>query len=132
VSEVEHEVLACIEAGASAYAPQSASLDELIAVLQHVVRGEALCSPRVAGSLFRRITMLAGLAHTTSAPQLTPPEHQVLGLIERRMSNKQIASELCIGLATVKNHVHNILDKLHAESREQAIRHARRPLGNRG
>ena len=129
VSETESSVLACIEAGVAAYAPQGASHDELVTVILHVLRGEAVCSPRVAGSLFRRIASLAASADARLTPDLTPREVQVLHLLGRRLSNKEIASELHIELATVKNHVHNILDKLRVESREQAVRRGRAHAG---
>jgi two-component system nitrate/nitrite response regulator NarL len=125
VSESEQNVMACVEAGVSAYVPQGASLEDLVTVIQHVVRGEALCSPQVVGSLFRRIARLASFVEAEPPALLTPREHQVFQLLERRFSNKEIASELHIGLATVKNHVHNILAKLHAGSREQAVRMGR-------
>ena len=122
VSDSEQNVIECIEAGIAAYAPRGASIEDLVTVVRHVVRGEAVCSPRVTGSLFRRVAALAACIHAPAGAPLTRRESEILQLLGRRLSNKEIAGELNIGLATVKNHVHNILDKLHAESREQAVR----------
>jgi DNA-binding NarL/FixJ family response regulator len=86
-----------------------------------VARGEALCSPRVAGLLFRRVTALA----CERAPQadlslLTQRERETLSLIEHGLSNKEIARRLAIRLTTVKNHVHHILEKLGVSRRGAA------------
>ena len=60
-----------------------------------------------------------------SATQLTAREREILGLIDDGLSNKEIAGRLCIELSTVKNHVHNILAKLKARHRWQAVMVAR-------
>ena len=79
------------------------------------------CSPRIAASLFRRIASLAERA-VTPADALTLREQQVLALIREGLGNKEIADQLRISLATVKNHVHNVLEKLHVTRRAQAAR----------
>ena len=56
----------------------------------------------------------------TAPPLLTPREAEVVALVDRGLSNKQIAQRLHIGTATVKNHVHNILEKLHVSRRAEA------------
>ena len=60
-----------------------------------------------------------------SITRLTAREQEVLQLLSKRMSNKEIAKELCVSLFTVKNHVHNILDKLEVDSRGEAVDVAR-------
>lgn len=129
VPETERHVVRCAEAGICAYVPRDASLDELLATIVRAADGEAVCSPRIAAGLFRRIAALAsqhedGAAVVPSAP-LTSRETQVMALIADGLSNQQIAHRLCIEIPTVKNHVHSILDKLGARSRTEAAARAR-------
>jgi two-component system, NarL family, nitrate/nitrite response regulator NarL len=127
VSEVEGDVIAVAEAGASAYVTPDASMEDLASVVQSVERGEVLCSPGMAAGLFRRVAALArdrGLDPIEE--KLTARELEVLRLIEEGRSNKEIAAELSIELPTVKNHVHRILEKLHVHRRSEAAARARR------
>jgi two-component system, NarL family, nitrate/nitrite response regulator NarL len=119
VPETERHVLACVEAGVVGYVPRDGSLDDLTDALRRVLRGEVACSPKIAASLLRRV---AELAARPRAPieRLTAREVEILQLIDRGLSNKEIARRLCIELSTVKNHVHNILRKLHVRRRIDA------------
>jgi two-component system nitrate/nitrite response regulator NarL len=119
VPETERHVLACVEAGVVGYVPRDGSLDDLTAALQRVVRGEVVCSPKIAASLLRRVAELAARPRP-SAERLTAREVEILDLIGRGFSNKEIAGRLCIELSTVKNHVHNILRKLQVRRRIDA------------
>lgn len=126
VREVEDEVLACAEAGVSGYVTREASLDELVDVVESVARGESLCSPRISALLLRRVTELSGSRRQPDlADRLTPRETQIVELIDEGLSNKQIAGRLSIELATVKNHVHSILEKLQVERRGEAAAQVR-------
>lgn len=131
VSETEDEIVACVEAGVSGFLGRSGDLRELKATIDGVVRGDTVCSSRIAGTLVRRVYTLAAERERLPGPgHLTPRERQVLVLIERGCTNQQIASELRIELRTVKNHVHNILDKLRVKRRGEAaarLRSARVP-----
>jgi len=120
------DVLASAEAGAIAYVPREASLEDLVAVIECAVRGEAVCSPRVAGALLRRIAALAtdGRSDRVQA-HLTSREREIMGLIDEGLSNKEIAKRLRIEVATVKNHVHNILEKLQVHRRGEAAARVR-------
>jgi DNA-binding NarL/FixJ family response regulator len=127
VSESEEELLAAAEAGISGYVTHQSSLDELVDAVHSVARGEMLCSPRVAalllrqvGALARREVPVAGLDSDRSGERLTMRELEILELIDAGRSNKEIARELYIEVPTVKNHVHNILEKLHACRRGEA------------
>jgi two-component system, NarL family, nitrate/nitrite response regulator NarL len=120
VQEVEGEILACAEAGLAGYVPNDASLEELVVRVQSVIRGELLCPPRVAAALFRHLERQARAAPEGSAADLTAREREVLSLIDDGLSNKEIAVQLHIQVSTVKNHVHNLLDKLHVATRMQA------------
>jgi DNA-binding NarL/FixJ family response regulator len=125
VAPDESDVVACAEAGIAGYVPRDGTVDDLVRAVEHATRGEALCSPRVAGNAFRR---LARLSKTAGPPAtgLSPRELEIVGLIDEGLSNKQIARRLVITVATVKNHVHNILEKLNVRRRTEAAEVLRR------
>jgi two-component system, NarL family, nitrate/nitrite response regulator NarL len=114
-------IIACAEAGAAGYLPSDASLDDVTATLVRAARGELLCPPMVAAALMRHVG--AGAAVSRDHPALvglTSREREVLALIDAGLSNKEIAVRLRIEVATVKNHVHHLLDKLKVTSRGAA------------
>jgi two-component system nitrate/nitrite response regulator NarL len=132
VADVEGEVIGCAEAGVAGYVPREGSLDHLVDAIWSAVRGELRCSPRLAGSLLRRIAALSAQRQDAGlAGSLTSRESEVLSLIDQGCSNKDIARRLGIEVATVKNHVHNLLDKLHVHRRGQAAARARYSAPNR-
>jgi len=119
--EVEPAILACAEAGIAAYVTREASLDDLVEVIDRAGRGECALSPRIAGIMLRRISTLAA-SHSdefASDATLTARELEIARLVDQGMSNKSIAARLGIEVATVKNHVHNILAKLQAGRRAE-------------
>jgi two-component system nitrate/nitrite response regulator NarL len=120
VPETEGHVLACAEAGIVGYVPRDASLENLIITVRSVARGETLCSPTIAAGLMRRVAVLARRPGYATHRSLTSREVDIIELVGRGLSNKQIAHQLNIGLPTVKNHVHNILSKLALQSRVEA------------
>lgn len=127
IEGLEREILACAEAGVAGYVYCQASMDELVAAIESVVRGELLCPPRMAAILLRRLSSLAsGGKEPSDNPNLTAREHEVIMLIDGRFSNKEIAQRLHIEVATVKNHVHSILGKLNATNRAEAAAVLRR------
>jgi two-component system nitrate/nitrite response regulator NarL len=131
VREVEDEVIACAEAGVEGYVTREASLRELVDVVESVARGEVLCSPRIAALLNRRVAAIAGARRGgPAAARLTPRETEIVGLIAEGLSNKQIAGQLSIQFATVKNHVHSILEKLEVDRRAEAVARVRSSAGN--
>src|SRR5439155_827652 len=105
---------------------REASIDDLVTVIESVARGEAICSPRVAAGLLRRVAALAA-GHGGDLPraQLTNREREIVRLIDNGLSNKEIARALGIEVATVKNHVHNILEKLQVHRRGEAAARVR-------
>jgi DNA-binding NarL/FixJ family response regulator len=121
VPEVEREVLACAEAGVAGYVTRDASVEDVVAAVQSTARGEVLASPRMVATLFERIATLALERSPASIEgRLTARELEILDLVDRGMSNKEIARHLTIEVSTVKNHVHNILDKLNVSRRSEA------------
>jgi len=121
IGETEHDILLCAEAGAAGYVASDGTLDDLVNTIRSVARGELLCSPRIAATLFRALrvqTPESGVDRL--ALTLTAREREIAPLIERGLSNKEIASQLHIEVATVKNHVHNLLEKLQVGSRGEA------------
>jgi len=125
VLEDDDDVLGCAEAGVSGYVPREASIDVLVAVIESVDRGEAICSPRVAARLLRRVAALAAGSVGPLRTHLTGRECEVVRLIDDGLSNKEIARGLGIEVATVKNHVHNILEKLQVHRRGEAAARVR-------
>jgi DNA-binding NarL/FixJ family response regulator len=124
VVEEEAEVFACAASGVAGYIPCDASLDMLVRMIAAVVRGELVCSPRMAAIMFRRIASLgaAPAPHNgcNGGPPLTPRETEIADLLEQGLSNKEIARSLGIRVATVKNHVHHILERLQVRRRGEA------------
>ena len=127
LGETEAEVIQLAEAGVAGYVLPDGSLDDLIIAVESAVRGELYCPPRVAFTLLRRLgAMAASLKDdeekATHSPlrALTGREREILHLVDDGMTNKAIARRLIIELATVKNHVHNILKKLHVHRRIDA------------
>jgi DNA-binding NarL/FixJ family response regulator len=120
VSGSSDEVIACAEAGAKGYVTRDKGRDELIDVLESVAHGETLCSPEVAAALMDRVAALAMAAPKTSGERLTRREYEIVSLVEEGLSNKEIAQRLVIEVATVKSHVHNILEKLKLTRRSDA------------
>lgn len=126
---VDQQIDAILEfatAGADAFFDSNGSLAELVEAIERTANGELLCSPRVAAQLFRQAAQQAGrelppgalAAHADA--RLTRRERQVLDLLKQGRSNKEIASQLRIAEATVKNHVHNVLEKMQVSTRGKA------------
>jgi DNA-binding NarL/FixJ family response regulator len=123
--------IACAEAGVAAFVGSNASAEELIAAVDEVRRGEFSASPRLAGLLMGRLADLSRCQAPLSAPALTQRELEIVPLIERGLSNKEIARALSIEASTIKNHVHNILDKLQLRRRGEVAAMVREERGGR-
>jgi two-component system, NarL family, nitrate/nitrite response regulator NarL len=133
VVEDDRPILAYAGAGVAAFVAPEQALDELLAAVWAVQRGETRCSARVSAILLRGLAARPPpAAMAPSGSHLTPREREVLELIDQGLSNKQIGRALGIELPTVKNHVHNILEKLDASGRGEAAARMRRGLGVHG
>jgi two-component system, NarL family, nitrate/nitrite response regulator NarL len=121
VTDDVEQILSCAEAGIAGYVTRNESLAHLVSTVCAAARGEFTCPPQVAGGLLRRLGTLGGQAvRPPTQPSLTGREQEVVRLIGLGLSNKEIAKRLGIQLATVKNHVHNILDKAGVRRRADA------------
>ena len=121
VDDVPKEVVACAEAGLSGYVPCTASIADLVSAVRRIARGDTVCSVIMADGLFRHLRGAAlGFLPSSLERTLTQRQQQILRLIDEGLSNKQIAQRLCLGTSTVKNHVHDILDRLQVGSRGEA------------
>ena len=120
VIDDEREVIHCVEQGVAGFVSRDATLDQLVEIVQSVARGEFSCAPRETALLLRSVRSLAADRRPGASSPLTLREQQVIALVDAGLSNKDIAHRLGIELSTVKNHIHNILSKLHTTRRGQA------------
>jgi DNA-binding NarL/FixJ family response regulator len=123
VRETEDDIIAWAEAGVIGYIPRTAALADFVSMVLDIHRGEQVCSSRVAPGLLRRIALAARRRPARDpalpSPALTRRERQAAELIRGGLSDKEIARQLNISLATTKSHVHNLLGKLNVSRRSQ-------------
>jgi len=125
LTEDLQEVIKCGRAGFAGYVAREATIDGLCASLTDVVEGRVSCPPEISSGLLRALFRAAPNGESSTGPALTRRESEVLDLIGRGFSNKEIGSELCLSVATVKHHVHHVLEKLGLPSRTDAFRRLR-------
>src|SRR5437588_1103429 len=126
MSDEEADLYEAIKAGASGYLLKEISIEEVPDAIRSVWAGQSRISPSMASKLlseFAAMSQRSGTAQGTGA-QLTPREMQVLKLVAQGLNNRDIAEQLFISENTVKNHIRNILDKLHLHSRMEAVVYA--------
>jgi two-component system NarL family response regulator len=128
VSDEEDDLYGAVRAGANGYLLKDASLDDVADAVRAVAGGESLISPSMASKLLAEFNALAGGTSPTDAatPRLSDRELEVLKLVAKGLTNREAAGELHLSENTVKNHVANILDKLHLRSRLEAVMYAMR------
>ena len=126
LNEQRQEVIRCGRAGFAGYVARDASIDELCNSLAEIVAGRLACPPEISGGLLRALFRKeSGADESDVELALTRRESEVLELLGRGFSNKEIGAELCLSVATVKHHVHHVLEKLKLERRAQAMRRVR-------
>lgn len=121
----QQDVLDAVKAGATGYLVKSASRTELVDAVTRVSQGDAVFTPGLAGLVlgeYRRLAE-APAAQAPGAPQLTDRETQVLRLVAKGLSYKQIAERLVLSHRTVQNHVQNTLRKLQLHNRVELVRY---------
>jgi DNA-binding NarL/FixJ family response regulator len=127
VSDEEADLYEAVKAGAAGYLLKEINIEEVAEAIRSVMTGQSLITPSMASKLlaeFSNLSKKAEARNAVPAPRLTERELEVLGLVAQGMSNKEIAAELYISENTVKNHVRNILEKLHLHSRMEAVVYA--------
>jgi DNA-binding NarL/FixJ family response regulator len=128
VSDAAEDVISVIRAGARGYVTKTISGPDLIDAIRRVADGDVVFSPRLAGFVLDAFRDGAGPGPTSAAnpelDQLTPREQEVLRLLARGYSYREIGSELFISIKTVETHASNVLRKLQLSSRHQLTRWA--------
>jgi two-component system NarL family response regulator len=127
VSDEDDDLFDAIKAGAEGYLLKNLRPEELMTMVRSVMANEAPVSPAIASKLlgeFRRQPRHDD--GQTGGPELTAREREVLQLVAEGLSNAEIGLKLCVVEGTVKNHLHNILEKLHLQNRVQAAAYAMR------
>jgi DNA-binding NarL/FixJ family response regulator len=128
VSDAPEDVIAVIRAGARGYVTKTISGPELIEAVRRVADGDAVFSPRLAGFVLDAFASLpvaeSAATFDPELDQLSRREHEVLRLIARGYTYKEIARELTISTKTVETHVSAVLRKLQLSSRHQLTRWA--------
>lgn len=120
VTEISDEVIACAKSGFDAYVPRTARPAEMIDIIHRVQHGETICDPRMTRTLFEELARRHdGKPVQSAVGHLTPREMEIARLLGRGSANKEIAAELHLSVATIKNHVHSVLHKLQVDSRAQ-------------
>ena len=127
ISDEEADLYEAIKAGASGYLLKEISIDEVANAVRAVQQGQSLISPSMASKLLTEFAAMVKRRDERSqvpGPRLTERELEVLKLVAKGMNNRDIGAELFISENTVKNHVRNILEKLHLHSRMEAVVYA--------
>ncbi len=127
ISDEEADLYDAIKAGASGYLLKEISIDEVAEAVRSVWAGQSRISPSMASKLLTEFAAMSKRANERQqlpAPRLTDREMEVLKLVAQGMNNRDIAKELFISENTVKNHIRNILEKLHLHSRMEAVVYA--------
>lgn len=126
LTEQKQDVIKCGRAGFAGYIAREAAIEGLSQVLLDIGEGRLACPPEISGGLLRALFRKGPeTAQSLSDPMLTKRESEVLELIGRGLSNKEIGTELSVSVATVKHHVHGLLEKLGLSRRADAMRRVR-------
>jgi two-component system nitrate/nitrite response regulator NarL len=119
----EKNFLAAVRLGIAGYLLQDASASDVVAAVRAVFRGEAVCPPQLCSALFRFVAQMAREMPVQQSlkPDLTLRQQQLVALVAKGLTNKEIASHLNLSQFTVRNHIHRILKQVDAESRSEAV-----------
>lgn len=126
VSDEDHNLFEAIKAGAQGYMLKKIEPQELYAKVRSAARGEAPLSPQMAPKLIAEFARLASRSGEAGVDALTPREHDVLAAVAQGLSNKEIGTALGLSEYTVRNHLRNIMEKLHLRNRTEAATYALR------
>ena len=127
VSDEEADLYDAVKNGASGYLLKDSSIDEVAQAIRVVADGQSLISPSMAIKLLDEFKQMSRSdRQQVPSPRLTERELEVLKLVAQGLNNREIAKRLFISENTVKNHVRNMLEKLHVHSRMEAVLYAMR------
>jgi DNA-binding NarL/FixJ family response regulator len=112
-----------VRAGAEGYLLKDASAKQIVAAAHRLARSVVVCPPHLERALFRLLAKDSGPdgLRLPGTCELTPREHQLTSLVARGLANKEIAGRLNLSVQTVKNHVHNILQKTQSKNRAMLV-----------
>jgi two-component system NarL family response regulator len=120
----EEQFLAAVRSGVTGYLLQDASASDVVSAVRAVSRGEVVCPPQLCSTLFRFVARIARempVQSATPRPDLTLRQQQLVALVAKGLTNKEIASHLSLSEFTVRNHIHRILKQVDAGSRSEAV-----------
>lgn len=120
----EEQFIAAVRSGVMGYLLRDASASDLVDAVRAVYRGEAVCPPQLCSTLFRFLADVveeAPFKRRVSRPDLTLRQQQLVSLVAKGLTNKEIASQLNLSEFTVRNHIHRILKQVDAGSRSEAV-----------
>ena len=118
------DVLEAVKAGATGYLVKSASTAELVDAVRRTAAGDAVFTPGLAGLVLGEYRRMAAGPVQDDTPRLTDRETEVLRLVAKGLTAKQVAERLVVSHRTVENHVQNTLSKLQLHNRAQLVRYA--------
>jgi two-component system nitrate/nitrite response regulator NarL len=124
---VHEEIAQFVNAGVAGFILKDATFEDFVETIRSVAAGARVLPPRMTGTLFSQIARAAvkrGAIDAIEAVKMTPREREVIALIAKGQSNKEIAAELNMASHTVKSHVRNIMEKLALHSRLQIAAYA--------
>ncbi|MEK7817700.1 MAG: response regulator transcription factor, partial [Actinomycetota bacterium] len=129
VSDEDHHLFEALKGGAQGYLLKSIKPEKLLDSLRGIMQGEQPFSPSIADQIIKEFS--SEMQRASKTPEearvtLTPREQRILMMVSDGATNKQIAEALFVAESTVKNHLHNILKKLHLQNRVQAAVYAMR------
>ena len=114
-------VMDFVREGASGFVHKDATLDDFLATIRTVAKGQKVLPDNLSGTLFSQIIDAAvqsgDSGRLAKSVRMTPREVEIMELVSLGLSNKEIATKLCLSVHTVKSHIHNILDKLALHTR---------------
>ncbi len=120
----QDDVLEAVKAGATGYLVKSASAAELVDAVRRTAAGDAVFTPGLAGLVLGEYRRMAAGPVDDGVPRLTERETEVLRLVAKGLTSKQVAERLVLSHRTVENHVQNTLSKLQLHNRAQLVRYA--------
>ncbi|MEU4160113.1 response regulator transcription factor [Actinoplanes sp. NPDC026670] len=120
----QQDVLDAVKAGANGYLIKSAGRDEFLDAVRRTADGDAVFTAGLAGLVLGEYRRLAATPAADDRPQLTDRETEVLRLVAKGLTYKQVADRLVVSHRTVQNHVQNTLGKLQLHNRVELVRYA--------